>query len=96
RLDEELAFKLQAEEEEQARLAREKAEEFEEANISWDNMQAMIDADYQMAQRLQVQEQGELSIKEKLKLFVQLLKARKKRFAVMRAKERRNKPPIKL
>ncbi|GJU83789.1 putative ribonuclease H-like domain-containing protein [Tanacetum coccineum] len=32
RLDEELAFKLQAEEEEQARLAREKAEKVEEAN----------------------------------------------------------------
>ncbi|GJR82831.1 hypothetical protein Tco_0153616 [Tanacetum coccineum] len=34
RLDEELAFKLQAEEEEQERLAREKAEKVEEANIS--------------------------------------------------------------
>ncbi|GJX76961.1 putative ribonuclease H-like domain-containing protein [Tanacetum coccineum] len=34
RLDEELAFKLQAKEEEQARLAREKAEKVEEANIS--------------------------------------------------------------
>ncbi|GJX26686.1 hypothetical protein Tco_0232982 [Tanacetum coccineum] len=34
RLDEELAFKLQAEEEEQAKLAREKAEKVEEANIS--------------------------------------------------------------
>ncbi|GKD68256.1 hypothetical protein Tco_1322346, partial [Tanacetum coccineum] len=34
RLDEELALKLQAEEEEQARLAREKAEKDEEANIS--------------------------------------------------------------
>ncbi|GKC47979.1 hypothetical protein Tco_1065701 [Tanacetum coccineum] len=38
RLDEELAFKLQAEEEEQARLARGKAEKVEEANISWDNV----------------------------------------------------------
>ncbi|GKB60735.1 putative ribonuclease H-like domain-containing protein [Tanacetum coccineum] len=34
RLDKELAFKLQAEEEEQARLAKEKAEKVEEANIS--------------------------------------------------------------
>ncbi|GKB29636.1 hypothetical protein Tco_0869037, partial [Tanacetum coccineum] len=34
RLDEELAFELQAKEEEQARLAREKAEKVEEANIS--------------------------------------------------------------
>ncbi|GJR01240.1 hypothetical protein Tco_0524224 [Tanacetum coccineum] len=43
-LDEELALKLQAEEEEQTRLAREKAEIVEEANISWDNVQAMIEA----------------------------------------------------
>ncbi|GJX27749.1 putative ribonuclease H-like domain-containing protein [Tanacetum coccineum] len=52
-LDEELAFKLQAEEEEEEkeRLAREKAQREKEANIvSWDNVQAMIDVDYQMAQ----------------------------------------------
>ncbi|GJS62408.1 hypothetical protein Tco_0657192 [Tanacetum coccineum] len=48
-LDEELAFKLQAEEEEE-RLAREKSQREEEANIvAWDNVQAMIDVDYQMA-----------------------------------------------
>ncbi|GKF28743.1 hypothetical protein Tco_0095085, partial [Tanacetum coccineum] len=45
KLDEELAFKLQAEEKEQARLIREKAKKVEEANISWDNVQAMIEAD---------------------------------------------------
>ncbi|GJV53678.1 hypothetical protein Tco_1449419 [Tanacetum coccineum] len=38
KLDEELAFKLQVKEEEQARLAREKDEKVEEANISWDNV----------------------------------------------------------
>ncbi|GJY50050.1 hypothetical protein Tco_0440006 [Tanacetum coccineum] len=57
KLDEELAFKLQAEEEEQARLAREKAEKVEEANISWDNVQAMIEADRLLAERLQAREQ---------------------------------------
>ncbi|GJS64877.1 hypothetical protein Tco_0679441 [Tanacetum coccineum] len=86
-LDGELTFKLQAEEEEEERLAREKAQREEEANIvSWDNLQAMIDADYQMAQQMQAEEQEELSIKEKSKLFVQLLEARKKHFAAMRAK----------
>ncbi|GJW48558.1 hypothetical protein Tco_0080204 [Tanacetum coccineum] len=41
-LDEELAFKLQAEEEEEERLAREKTQHIKEANIvSWDNVQAM-------------------------------------------------------
>ncbi|GJW83738.1 hypothetical protein Tco_0156883 [Tanacetum coccineum] len=95
-LDEELAFKLQAEEEEEERLAREKAQQIEEANIvSWDNVQAMIDADYQIAQQMQAEEQVKLSIEEKSKLFVQLLEARKKHFAAIRAKENRNTPPTK-
>ncbi|GKA03966.1 hypothetical protein Tco_0676747 [Tanacetum coccineum] len=51
--DKELAFKIQAEEEEEERLAREKAQQIEEANIAWDDVQAKIDADYQLAQRLQ-------------------------------------------
>ncbi|GJZ34435.1 hypothetical protein Tco_0580252 [Tanacetum coccineum] len=81
---------------EEVRLAREKAEKEEKANIvAWDNVQAMIDADYQMAQQMQAEEQEELSIEEKSKLFVQLLEARKKHFAAMRAQEERNKPPTK-
>ncbi|GJS11443.1 hypothetical protein Tco_0368239 [Tanacetum coccineum] len=96
RLDEEIASKLQAEFDEEVRLAREKAEKEEEANIvSWDNVQAMIDADYQMAQQMQAEEQENLSIEEKSKLFVQLLEARKKHVAAMRAQEERNKPPTK-
>ncbi|GKB80921.1 hypothetical protein Tco_0947816 [Tanacetum coccineum] len=95
-LDGELTFKLQDEEEEEERIAREKAQREEEANIvSWDNLQAMIDADYQMAQQMQAEEQEELSIEEKSKLFVQLLEARKKHFAAMRAREMMNKPPTK-
>ncbi|GKD18114.1 hypothetical protein Tco_1207272 [Tanacetum coccineum] len=98
-LNEELAFKLQAEEEEEEeeeRLAREKAQQIEEANIvSWDNVQAMIDADYQMALQMHVEEQEKLSIEEKSMLFIQLLEARKKHFAEMRAQEKRNKPPTK-
>ncbi|GJW36941.1 hypothetical protein Tco_0059861 [Tanacetum coccineum] len=85
-LDEKLIFKLQAEEEEEKRLAKEKAQQIKEANIvSWDNVQAMIDFDYQMAQQMQAEEQEKLSIKEKSKLFVQLLEAGKKHFAAMRA-----------
>ncbi|GJR46953.1 hypothetical protein Tco_1315056 [Tanacetum coccineum] len=95
RLDEELAFKLQAEEEEQARLAREKAEKVEEANISWDNVQAMIEADRLLAERLQAREQEELIDEEKARLFIELLEKRKKYFAALRAQEKRNKPPTK-
>ncbi|GJS95258.1 hypothetical protein Tco_0802226 [Tanacetum coccineum] len=65
RLDKELSFKLQVEEEEQARLAREKVEKVKEANISWDNVQAMIEADRLLAERLQAREQEELTDKKK-------------------------------
>ncbi|GJU55796.1 hypothetical protein Tco_1229510 [Tanacetum coccineum] len=41
------------------------------------------------------QEQEELSIEEKATLFQQLLEKRRKHFAVKRAEEKRNKPPIK-
>ncbi|GJT77065.1 hypothetical protein Tco_1043790 [Tanacetum coccineum] len=95
RLDEELAFKLQAEEKEQARLAREKAEKVEEANISWDNLQAMIEADRLLAKRLQAREQEELKDEEKARLFIELLEKRKKHFAALRAQKKRNKPPTK-
>ncbi|GJU41706.1 hypothetical protein Tco_1194663 [Tanacetum coccineum] len=99
RLDEEIASKLQAEFDEEVRLAREKAKKEQEANVvlteEWDNVQARIDADYKMAQQMQVEEQEKLGIKEKSIFFVQLLKARKKHFAAMRAQEKRNKPPTK-
>ncbi|GKC57586.1 hypothetical protein Tco_1085184 [Tanacetum coccineum] len=93
RLDEELAFKLQAEEEEKERLAREKAQQVEEANIAWDDIQAKIDVDYQLAQRLQAQEQDELTDEEKARLFVQFLEQRRKHFAAKRAEEKRNIQP---
>ncbi|GKF09592.1 ribonuclease H-like domain-containing protein, partial [Tanacetum coccineum] len=93
RLDEELAFKLQAEEEEEERLAREKAQHIEEANIAWDDVQAKIEAGYQLAQRLQAQEQEELTDAEKARLFVQFLEQRRKHFTAKRAEEKRNRPP---
>ncbi|GJZ49957.1 hypothetical protein Tco_0604147 [Tanacetum coccineum] len=97
RLDEEIASKLQAEFDEEVRLAREKAEKEQEANVAlteeWDDIQAKIEADHELAQRLQAQEQEELSDAEKATLFVQLLEKRRKHFAAKRAEEKRNKPP---
>ncbi|GJV81371.1 hypothetical protein Tco_1517241 [Tanacetum coccineum] len=91
---EKVVTELEEEEEEEERLARQNEEEANVALIeSWDNTQAMMDADYQMAQQLQAEEQEQLSIEEKSKLFVQLLEARKKHFAKMRAREKRNKSP---
>ncbi|GKE73500.1 hypothetical protein Tco_1535541, partial [Tanacetum coccineum] len=53
------------------------------------------DADHQLAERLQAQEQEELSVEEKATLFQQLLEKRRKHFAAKRAEEKRNKPPTK-
>ncbi|GJY50381.1 hypothetical protein Tco_0441228 [Tanacetum coccineum] len=96
-LDEEVALKLQAEFDEEERLAREKAEKEKEANIAlieeWDDIQAKIDVDHQLAERLQAQEQEELSDAEKATLFQQLLEKRRKHFAAKRAEEQRKKPP---
>ncbi|GJT28381.1 hypothetical protein Tco_0908656 [Tanacetum coccineum] len=54
RLDEEVALKLQAEFDEEERLARKKAEKEKEANIAlieeWDDIQAKIEADHELAQ----------------------------------------------
>nr|GFC29380.1 hypothetical protein [Tanacetum cinerariifolium] len=51
--------------------------------------------DYELAQRLQAEAQGELTIKERSKLFVELMDKKKKHFAKLRAKEIRRKPPTK-
>nr|GEU76160.1 hypothetical protein [Tanacetum cinerariifolium] len=63
RLDEESALKLQVEFDEEQRLAREKAKNEQEANIplieTWDDVQAKIDADYQLAKRLTELVQGQ-------------------------------------
>ncbi|GJW69760.1 hypothetical protein Tco_0126677 [Tanacetum coccineum] len=94
RLDEKLAFKLQVEEEEEEeRLAREIAQQTEEANIAWDDVQTKIEVDYQLAQRLQAQEQEEFTNEEKARLFVQFLEQRRKHFAAKRAEEKKNRPP---
>ncbi|GJT75226.1 hypothetical protein Tco_1041951 [Tanacetum coccineum] len=72
-LDEQTALNLQVECDEEERLVREKAEKEQEANIAlietWDDIQAKIDADHQLAERLQEKEQKELSIEKRLHYF---------------------------
>nr|GEW39063.1 hypothetical protein [Tanacetum cinerariifolium] len=64
RLDEETAKRIQAEFDKEERLTRESSKKLE-ANIAlietWDDVQAKIDADYQLVKRLQAQEQEELT-----------------------------------
>ncbi|GJT09905.1 hypothetical protein Tco_0856947 [Tanacetum coccineum] len=99
-LDEEMARNLeaqiQAELIEEERLTRKKEEEANIALIeSWDNTQAMMEADFKLAQRLQAEEQGEITIEERSRLFVELMNKRKKHFAKLKAEEKRRKPPTK-
>ncbi|GKE93785.1 hypothetical protein Tco_1574880, partial [Tanacetum coccineum] len=56
-------------------------------------IQAKVDADYQLAQRLQAEEQEQFTTKQKATLFKELLEQRRKHFAAKRAKEKRKKPP---
>ncbi|GJR80227.1 putative ribonuclease H-like domain-containing protein [Tanacetum coccineum] len=90
--DEQEAKRLQAEFDEEERLAMEK----DEANVAfteeWIHIQAKIKADQLLAKRLQTREQEELTIEERAKLFQQLLKKRRKFFAAKRAEEKRNRP----
>ncbi|GJZ30926.1 hypothetical protein Tco_0575973, partial [Tanacetum coccineum] len=94
-LDEEAAKKLQVEFDEEERLAKEK----DKANISlskeWDDIQAKVDASYQLVERLQAEEQEQFIIEEKATLFKELLEQRRKHFAAKRAEEKRNNPPTK-
>ncbi|GKB97838.1 hypothetical protein Tco_0983975 [Tanacetum coccineum] len=59
------------------------------------DIQAKVDADYQLAERLQAEEQEQFINKEKATLFKELLEQRRKHFVAKRAKEKRNKPPTK-
>ncbi|GJS80900.1 hypothetical protein Tco_0747441 [Tanacetum coccineum] len=58
----------------------------------WENIQARVEVDEEITARLQAEEQAELTIEERSRLFVELIDKRKKYFAAKRAKERRNKP----
>ncbi|GKA10014.1 hypothetical protein Tco_0689447 [Tanacetum coccineum] len=98
-LDEKMARDVQAQLE--AKLIEEKLarKQEEEDNIDlielWDNTQAMMEADFELAQRLQTEEQGEITIEERSRLFVELMNKRNKHFAMLRAEEKKRKPPTK-
>nr|GEV29366.1 hypothetical protein [Tanacetum cinerariifolium] len=83
-------------EQEEQRLARQTKEEANIALINeWDNTHAMMDADCELAEKLQKEDREELSNEEKSKLFVKLMNKRKKHFEMLRAKQRRRRPPTK-
>nr|GEV86926.1 retrovirus-related Pol polyprotein from transposon TNT 1-94 [Tanacetum cinerariifolium] len=61
----------------------------------WNDVQAKIKADYELAQRLQEDDQEQLTDDEKARLFMQFLEKRMKFFAAKRAKEKKNRPQTK-
>ncbi|GJS20301.1 putative ribonuclease H-like domain-containing protein [Tanacetum coccineum] len=83
--------KGKAEFDKEVRLAREKA------NVAlieeWNDIQDKIKTDYELAQRLQAEEQEELIVDKKATLFQQILEKRRKHFAAKKAEEKRNRPP---
>ncbi|GJS89768.1 putative reverse transcriptase domain-containing protein [Tanacetum coccineum] len=99
-LDEQIArdiqAKLDAELLEEQKLARKQEKEANIALIeSWENTQAMMEANRLLAERLQSKEREELTDEEKAKLFMELMEKRRKHFAALRAQEKRNRPPTK-
>ncbi|GJZ10454.1 hypothetical protein Tco_0545213 [Tanacetum coccineum] len=77
-------------------MARKKEEEANIALIeSWENTQAMMEADRLLAERLRTRKQEELTDEEKAKLFMEFIERRIKHFAALRAQEKRNRPPTK-
>ncbi|GJT72310.1 retrovirus-related pol polyprotein from transposon TNT 1-94 [Tanacetum coccineum] len=87
-----LRLQEQFDEEERQRIAsvHEEASTFKPEE--WDNIQAQIEADEELAHRLQAQERERYSEADKAKLLVELINERKRQFAQQRAQQRRNMP----
>ncbi|GKC56579.1 hypothetical protein Tco_1084177 [Tanacetum coccineum] len=79
------------------RIAREKAAEQEAKDTAlieqMEDVQARMDADELLAERLQQEEREQFTIDEQARMLVDLIAEKKKIFAAQRAKQIRNKPP---
>ncbi|GKE16932.1 putative ribonuclease H-like domain-containing protein, partial [Tanacetum coccineum] len=87
--DEQEAIRLQAQFDKEERITREKEEANADLIAQWNDIQDKVETDYELAQRLQAEEQEELTIEEKSKLFQQLLEKRRKFFAAKREQRKR-------
>ncbi|GKB88143.1 hypothetical protein Tco_0960415 [Tanacetum coccineum] len=95
--DAEVALRLQAELDEELRVERERQEEASKVAIAemFDEVQARIDVDYELAARMTQEEQEKYTIEERARLLAEFFKRRKKQLAAERAEAIRNKPPTK-
>ncbi|GJW77253.1 hypothetical protein Tco_0138935 [Tanacetum coccineum] len=97
--DAELAQRLHEEELaelDRAQKERQKQEEATSAALAeeFDEIQARIDADHELAVRLTHEEQEKYTIEERARLLAEFFERRKKQLAAERAEAIRNKPPI--
>ncbi|GJW37975.1 hypothetical protein Tco_0060895 [Tanacetum coccineum] len=79
------------------RIARERATKQEAKDAAliekMEDIQARIDADELLAERLQQEEREQFTIEEKSRMLVEIIAERKRFFAAQRAEQIRNKPP---
>ncbi|GJT47238.1 hypothetical protein Tco_0955953 [Tanacetum coccineum] len=102
-MDEELAQRLFEEEhtqfEKERRITKEKAAEQEAKDAAlieqMEDVQARMDADELLAERLQQEEREQFTVDEQARMLVDLIAERKKFFTSQRAEQIRNKPPTK-
>ncbi|GKD37737.1 hypothetical protein Tco_1257944 [Tanacetum coccineum] len=96
-LDAEVALRLQAELDEELRVERERQEEASKVTIAemFDEVQARMDADYELTARITQEEQEKYTIKERARLLAEFFERRKKQLAAERVEAIRNKPPTK-
>ncbi|GJV80939.1 hypothetical protein Tco_1516809 [Tanacetum coccineum] len=87
----------QAQFEREQRIARERAAEQEAKDAAlieqMEDIQARMDADELLAERLQQEEREQFTIEEKSRMLVEMIAERKRFFAAQRAEQIRNKPP---
>ncbi|GKA46267.1 hypothetical protein Tco_0739150, partial [Tanacetum coccineum] len=95
--DVEVALRLQAELDEELKVERERQEKASTIAIAkmFDEVQARMDADYELATRMTQEEQEKYTIKERAKLLAEFFERRKKQLATERAEAIKNKPPTK-
>ncbi|GJS46919.1 hypothetical protein Tco_0597040 [Tanacetum coccineum] len=89
----------QAQFEREQRIARERAAEQEAKDAAlieqMEDVQARMDADVLLVERLQQEEREQFTIEEKSRMLVEMIAERKRFFAAQRAAKQRSKPPTK-
>ncbi|GKA02704.1 hypothetical protein Tco_0675485 [Tanacetum coccineum] len=93
--DAKIALKVQAELDKEARLERQRQEQASLNYIAnlYDEVQARIDADHELAVRWTQEDQEKYIVDERAKLLVEYFENRKKQLAEERAAAIKNKPP---